>query len=857
MSKKFTNHKAINCIVIFLIASLSLSAQRIISFNPISGRVGTTVTITGTGFDPVAGNNIVYFGATKATVTSASATQLVVIVPTGATFQPISVTKGGLTAYSARPFILTFGCAPVAVNATTTFSEKINFSTGTFSSPVSIAIADFDGDGKPDIASTNQDNNSVAVFRNTSGSATLNNASFAPPVNFLTVKGPAGIAIGDIDGDGKLDIAITTTSSTVEVLRNTSSQGTALSFAAPASLLTSTGPTDSAGTANINISDLDGDGKPDLIVTNPLKSSISIFRNIGSTGTITRSSFGARTDLGAGAYPIGLVVTDIDGDGKPDIAVNNGYGFTLSIYRNTGTSGTISFAGTANLIIQLGTAGLAAGDLNNDGKPELVLTNLLDNSISIFPNNAIPGSINFFSFGPSINLATPTNPVTPVISDFNGDGKPDIAITSFDVTAQNTNSNPLSLFANNITGSTISSSSFLPRVDLITGGSFGRFTIGDLDGDGKPDLVIPNYSSDIISVLKNNASVFTSLPPSTVNGLNAVCDDGISKNYYDPSATNRIICSIRDNGNNLGSTNARVYVDAAPANYNSTYFMGRHYVINPSAQPVSNVQVRLYFTIAEFNALKALDNRLSGPGDLSITKYQGPTEDGVFNPADATSLSIIPPSSIVFGTAFGGYYADFTVNSLSEFWFSSGAVALPVQLLYFKAEKLGDAVSLQWSTASETNNDYFTVERSADGSNFSAIAIVKAGGSTSQPRVYEVKDPAPLHGLNHYRLKQTDKDGKISYSAIKTVEWQGTLRITIAPQPIKATATVNFYAKAGTNNFVIYNAQGAVVQTYQLNRGSNGNAQLTIQKNKLAAGIYFYKIFNANKEMYRGKLIVE
>jgi hypothetical protein len=154
MSNKLTNFKAITCIVIFLIASLSLSAQRIISFNPLSGRVGTTVTITGTGFDPLAANNIVYFGATRASVISASATQLVVIVPAGATFQPISVTKGGLTAYSPRPFITTFGCAPVAVNAITTFSEKINFSASTSSSPISIAIADLDGDGKPDIAST-------------------------------------------------------------------------------------------------------------------------------------------------------------------------------------------------------------------------------------------------------------------------------------------------------------------------------------------------------------------------------------------------------------------------------------------------------------------------------------------------------------------------------------------------------------------------------------------------------------------------------------------------------------------------------------------------------------------------------
>ena len=135
----------------------------ITSFSPITGKVGIPVTITGTGFDAVAGNNIVYFGATRGAVTSASPTQLIVTVPPGSTYQPISVTTGGLTAFSALPFISTFGCAPVAFDAGT-LSTKVDFSAGFFSSPISTAVADLDSDGKPDIVVTDQDNNSISVF---------------------------------------------------------------------------------------------------------------------------------------------------------------------------------------------------------------------------------------------------------------------------------------------------------------------------------------------------------------------------------------------------------------------------------------------------------------------------------------------------------------------------------------------------------------------------------------------------------------------------------------------------------------------------------------------------------------------
>ena len=114
------------------------------SFSPASGPVGTEVTITGTNFNTTAADNVVFFGATKATVTAATATSLTVTVPVGATYQYISVSdmNSGFTAYSAQPFVVTFA------DGYGNFGMKVNYPTGTYA--LSVAIGDLDGDGKPD-----------------------------------------------------------------------------------------------------------------------------------------------------------------------------------------------------------------------------------------------------------------------------------------------------------------------------------------------------------------------------------------------------------------------------------------------------------------------------------------------------------------------------------------------------------------------------------------------------------------------------------------------------------------------------------------------------------------------------------
>src|SRR5688572_28726108 len=113
------------------------------------------------------------------------------------------------------------------------FATKVDFSTGT--NAYSVAIGDLDGDGKPDLAVTNYGSNTVSVFRNTSTSGTIDASSFASKVDFSTGTNPVIVAIGDLDGDGKPDLALTNYSSnTVSVFLNTNTSGTidASSFAA-------------------------------------------------------------------------------------------------------------------------------------------------------------------------------------------------------------------------------------------------------------------------------------------------------------------------------------------------------------------------------------------------------------------------------------------------------------------------------------------------------------------------------------------------------------------------------------------------------------------------------------------------
>ena len=306
-------------IFLFLTTNLNAQAPKITSFTPTSGAVGATVTITGTSFNTTPANNIVFFGATRATVTAATATGLIVTVPTGATFGAITVLKTGtsLAAYSTQFFNPTFSPNKSSIT-TADIDAKVDFATDF--APVSVAIGDLDGDGKPDLVVANRNSNNVAVYRNTSTSGLIAAGSFAKRVSFTTGNQPISVAIGDLDGDGKPDLAVANnTSNTVSIFRNTSTLGsiTSTSFAAKVDFTTGYFP------SSVAIGDLDGNGKPDLAVANNNSSTVSVFRNTSTSGSIVAGSFAAKVDFTTGTQPNSVAIGDLDGDGKPYPAAAN------------------------------------------------------------------------------------------------------------------------------------------------------------------------------------------------------------------------------------------------------------------------------------------------------------------------------------------------------------------------------------------------------------------------------------------------------------------------------------------------------------------------------------------------------
>jgi hypothetical protein len=298
---------------------------------------------------------------------------------------------------------------------TQSFAAKQDFATG--SSPITVTAGDLNGDGKFDLVVTNFGSDSVSVLPNTTtpGAAT---PSFGPKQDFAAGDGPVFVSSADLNGDGKLDLAVENfNSNTVSVLLNTTDPGPATpGFAVKQDVQTGSNP------RSVSVGDFNRDGKLDLVVANSVSNTVSVLLNTTAPGSAT-STFAPKQDFATGTGPVFVTVADLNRDGKLDIAVANINSNTVSVLLNATAPGaaTPSFAAKQDFPTGDNPLSVAIGDLNGDGKLDLVVANLIA-TVSVLLNTTTPGA-NTSSFAVKQDFVTGDGPRSVAIGDLNGDGK--------------------------------------------------------------------------------------------------------------------------------------------------------------------------------------------------------------------------------------------------------------------------------------------------------------------------------------------------------------------------------------------------------------------------------------------------
>jgi hypothetical protein len=356
--------------------------------------------------------------------------------------------------------------------------------------------------------------------------------------------------------------------------------------------------------------------------------------------------------------------------------------------------------------------------------------------------------------------------------------------------------------------------------------------------------------------------------------------------YYHSSG--RLIASINSVGQNLGTVSVTSYLDATvqtiTACYNpnpeyATSVMQRHWVISPSIQPTTQVLVRLPFTNIELTNLSGIanvnlnvDDDVNTIADIKLSKYSGPSN--VDNNATNNCISeggnegttihtqVATGNTTEYSSITSTQYTDFSISGFSEFWLhaSSTNSPLPIDLLSFTAEAKDAYVQLNWVTVSEINNDYFNIERSSDAINFTSISTINGAGNSSQILNYSTVDHAPLNGKAYYRLKQTDYDGKSSYSNITTIEFNNIngFDFEIYPNPNDGE---NFNFEMSYKNaevlVVVYDILGKEMYSKVIITSENDKDVYAIDPSqKLNPGVYLI-IATSSNAIYKKRLIVK
>lgn len=373
-------------------------------------------------------------------------------------------------------------------------------------SPSGLASADFNGDGRLDIAAANNGTDAVTVL--------LSNGygTFAGAVDYAVGVRPYFVAAGDFDNDGKQDLVVTNGNEGTLGYLHGVGNGT---FGGYATTTVGTSP------RGMTVADFDHDGNLDVAVANMDDGTFSILLGNGD------GTFAPKTDFASGLYPVDIASGDFDRDGNLDVAVAISCAGCFVPY-NGGSArvhlgdGAGNFGAAAVYATTKGPVSLRVADLNGDSWPDIVVGKRTANQVGVFINDGTG------LFNPIVNYLAGTVVGGVLLADLDADGKTDIL-------SANTTSNDLSLISGNGDGT-------FGFTQTIAAGSSPQWAVsGDFNSDGRTDLAVANAAGPNIRVyLDSNPPTITSLTPSSTVAGSGATQVTLTGTGFSPDAKVRV-----------------------------------------------------------------------------------------------------------------------------------------------------------------------------------------------------------------------------------------------------------------------------------------------------------------------------
>ena len=464
------------------------TGPRLDTVSPLTGppRGGIPLILRGQNLAP--GAEVRVAGAIAANATSFTSGELRITLPAGpGAIGPVPIEiRNPDGPYTVRPDLFVYG----------SILEK------TLSgAPLSIVSADFDGDGRPDLATLGRWDDSVTVLFNTGagrfdrllqlplgGQLTvqanlaavdldsdgksdivvseraltfrnLGGGSFAPPTPLLSTAAPDNVTVGDYNGDGRPDLALLSWGSpTGWLLLN---QG-ALRFSPPSTLALGA----KANSVTAAAGDFDGDGKDDLAVA--VEEGVVVATSVSATPGVGKL-------LALPGHPVSVSTGDLNGDGLRDLVVTTNFTKDVQVLVGDGAAG---FSGVASLPVGDNPSQVTIGDLNGDGIAELIVANRWSSSLSVLSGKG--GG----SFSPGASLPVGSQPISTIMADLDGDGRPDLA-------SVNSVGSSVSLVLSGDYGG------IGPTLSYPVGGAPSAIFVQDLDEDGSDDVVVRSSAGTV------------------------------------------------------------------------------------------------------------------------------------------------------------------------------------------------------------------------------------------------------------------------------------------------------------------------------------------------------------------------